>query len=220
MGLIELYRSTFRTELLDWALDLQTRMDSDFWDDGQGGYYLTAADEDELPVRPKEIFDGALPSTNSVALSNLLLLSRLTGNPRWEDQAHRLTQAFGGSVAHQPTGFTHFLIGLDMALRPGQEVVITGGPEASDTQALLRALQAPFAPHLVTHLKSDGNAADLSRLAAFTQGLTSAGGPATAHICRGSNCTGSTTDAARMLEQLNPTSHKEDNKGLGKPDGF
>jgi uncharacterized protein YyaL (SSP411 family) len=202
MGLIELYRSTFRTELLDWALDLQAGMDSDFWDDGQGGYYLTAADEHELPVRPKEIFDGALPSTNSVALSNLLLLSRLTGNPRWEDQAHRLTQAFGVSVAHQPTAFTHFLIGLDMALRPSQEVVITGGPEAPDTQALLRALQVPFAPHLVAHLKSDGNAADLSRLAAFTQGLTSAGGPATAHICRGSNCTGSTTDLARMLEQL------------------
>jgi uncharacterized protein YyaL (SSP411 family) len=80
--------------------------------------------------------------------------------------------------------------------------VVTGGPKASDTQTLLRALQAPFAPHLVAHLKSDGNAADLSRLASFTQELTSAGGAATAHICSGFNCKESTTDVTRMLEQL------------------
>jgi uncharacterized protein len=202
MGLIELYRSTFRTELLEWALDLQARMDREFWDADQGGYYLTATAENELPVRPKEIYDGALPSTNSAALSNLLLLSRLTGHPRWEQRANELTQAFAGPVAQQPMAFTHFLNGLDMALRPGQEVVVTGGPEASDTQVLLRALQTPFAPHLVTHLKSDRNAADLSRIATFTQGLTSAGGTATAHICSGYQCKDSTTDVTRVLAQL------------------
>jgi uncharacterized protein len=122
MGLIELYRSTFRTELLGWALDLQAAMDRDFWDADQGGYYLIAEDEDELPVRPKEIYDGALPSTNAVALSNLLLLRRLTGNSRWEERANELTRAFEAPVAQQPTAFTHFLNGLDMALRPGQEV--------------------------------------------------------------------------------------------------
>jgi uncharacterized protein YyaL (SSP411 family) len=125
MGLIELYRSTFQTEMLEWALDLQNKMDRDFWDVDQGGYYLTAAAENELPVRPKEIYDGALPSTNSVALSNLLLLSRLTGNSRWEERAHALTQAFATPVAQQPAVFTHFLNGLDMALQPGQEVVIS-----------------------------------------------------------------------------------------------
>jgi uncharacterized protein len=121
MGLIELYRSTSRTELLEWALELQAGMDSEFWEADQGGYCLTAAGDNELPVRPREIHDGALPSTNSVALSNLLLLGRLTGNPIWEERAHRLIRTFAAPVARQPTAFTHFLIGLDMALRPGQE---------------------------------------------------------------------------------------------------
>ena len=138
MGLVELYRSTSRAELLDWALELQAIMDRDFWDADQGGYYLTAVSENELPVRPKEVYDGALPSTNSVALSNLLLLGRLTGDPQWEQRAHALTRMFAATVSRQPTAFTHFLIGLDMALRPGQEVVVTGGSEASDTQALRR----------------------------------------------------------------------------------
>ncbi len=133
MGLIELHRSTFRTDLLEWALELQARMDTDFWDADQGGYFLTAADETELPVRPKEIYDGALPSANSVALSNLLLLSRLTGNVRWAERAHTLTQAFAAPVARQPDVFPHFLSGLDMALGPGQEGVVTGGLQASDS---------------------------------------------------------------------------------------
>ncbi len=202
MGLIELYRSTFRTDLLEWALELQTKMDADFWDAAQGGYFLTATAETELPVRPKEIYDGALPSANSVALSNLLLLSRLTGNIRWEERAHSLTQAFAAPVARQPAVFTHFLNGLDMALGPGQEVVVAGGPQAADTLVLLRALQTAFAPHLVTHLKSDQNATHLSLLAAYTAGLPSVGGPATAHICSGFNCKNSTTDVTMMLKQL------------------
>jgi uncharacterized protein YyaL (SSP411 family) len=114
MGLIELYRSTLRTDLLEWALDLQTRMDDDFWDAERGGYFLTAAFESELPVRPKEIYDGALPSANSVALSNLLLLSRLTGNAHWQARAHALTRAFSALVTSQPSVFTHFLNGLDL----------------------------------------------------------------------------------------------------------
>ncbi len=121
MGLIELYRSTLRVELLEWALDLQAKMDADFWDADQGGYFLTAAEEDELPVRPKELYDGALPSANSVALSNLLLLSRLTGNAHWQERAHAVTQVFAASVARQPAVFTHFLNGLNMALQSGQE---------------------------------------------------------------------------------------------------
>jgi uncharacterized protein YyaL (SSP411 family) len=121
-----------------------------------------------------------------------------------------LTQAFAASVARQPAVFTHFLNGLDMALEPGQEVVVTGGAQDSDTRVLLNALQSSYAPHLVTHLKSDHNAAHLSRLAAFTAGLSSAGGAATAHICSGFNCKNSTTDVAMMLNQLLPNSQSKE----------
>jgi uncharacterized protein YyaL (SSP411 family) len=54
-------------------------------------------------------------------LSNLLILGRLTGDPRWEERADRLTRSFGDTVTRQPLGFTHFLNGLDLALQSGQE---------------------------------------------------------------------------------------------------
>jgi uncharacterized protein YyaL (SSP411 family) len=121
MGLIELYRTTFDTRLLQKALKLQSTLDADFWDDRQGGYFSTAAGDCDLPVRPKELYDGAMPSINSTALSNLLLLGRLTGDPHWDERADRLTRSFGDTVTRQPSGFTHFLTGLDLALQQGQE---------------------------------------------------------------------------------------------------
>jgi uncharacterized protein YyaL (SSP411 family) len=140
MGLIELYRTTFDTRLLQKALKLQSTLDADFWDDRQGGYFSTAAGDRDLPVRPKELYDGAMPSINSTALSNLLLLGRLTGDPHWDARADRLTRSFGDTVTRQPLGFTHFLNGLDLALQPGQEVVVAGDPEAEDTQNVVQSV--------------------------------------------------------------------------------
>ena len=126
MGLIELYRTTFDADLLEKAITLQKKLDADFWDTRQGGYFSTACDDHDLPVRPKELSDGAMPSVNSTALSNLLLLGRLTGDSRWEERAHLLGGSFADTVTRQPLAFTHFLNGLDLALQPEQEVVATG----------------------------------------------------------------------------------------------
>jgi hypothetical protein len=202
MGLVELYRATFRTDLLAYAVHLQADMDAGFWDDERDGYFQIRAENQELPVRPKEIYDGALPSANSVAFSNLILLGRLTGGHRYEERAQRLSRAFAAAVHRQPAAFTHFLNGLDLALRPGQEVVVTGDAAADDTVNILKALQLPYAPHLVALLKSDQNAEQLTRLAGFTAGLSPEKGVATAHICVGSNCKDSTTEVDIMLKHL------------------
>ena len=123
MGLIELYRTTYDTDLLEWAVALQAKMDTGFWDQDGGGYFFTTDGETQLPVRPKELHDGALPSSNSVALSNLILLSRLTGKSQWEERAHQLAQAFAPLAGRQPAAFTHFFNGLDLVLSSGQEMV-------------------------------------------------------------------------------------------------
>ena len=124
LGLLELYAATFDPDFLEQAASLQKQMVSDFWDKTHGGFYFTAKGAEELPVRPKELYDGASPSANSVSLLNLLRLSRLTGDPVWEKKGAELTRAFSGSVNKQPTAFTYFLIGFDFAVGQGREVVI------------------------------------------------------------------------------------------------
>ena len=121
-GLLHLYRATFRVEWAEEAAALQRVMVAELWDEAAGGFFLAAPDERELPVRPKDLADGAAPSANSVALTNLLWLSRLTGDTGWAERAQTMVRAFAGTIERQPAGFVYFLCGLDFwaAARPGR----------------------------------------------------------------------------------------------------
>lgn len=201
-GLLNLYQTTFDLTFAEQAQVLQEKMIEDFRDEQNGGFYSTPKGSVDLPVRPKELYDGAIPSANSVALFNLVSLSRLTGDPRWENQAQALIRAFAGTVKAQPQAFAYFLCALDYALRPGQEVIITGEPQAADTRQLLAALNLNFSPNKVAIVKSDQNAERLAKFAGYTDGLQVIEGQATAHVCRNGSCTDSTTDTQIMLDRI------------------
>ncbi len=206
-GLISLYRTTFDLTYAEEAVVLQKQLTAKCWDADQGGFFSTPEDNDELPVRPKELYDGAIPSANSVSLFNLLSLSRLTGNPQWEETAQALVKAFSGTLQAQPAAFTFFLIGLDFALRPSEEIVIAGEPTGADTQELLSALNLNFAPDNVTLIKSDKNAERLSRFAGFTDGLQVVRGKTTAHMCKNGACKESTSDMQAVLTHILKKEH-------------
>ena len=201
-GLISLYQATFDLTYAELAVTLQESMIDEFWDDNNGGFFTIGEKTVDLPVRPKEFYDGAMPSANSVAFYNLLCLSRLTGNPKWEEKAQAVLRAFSGTIKAQPTAATFFLTGLDFALRPGQEIVITGASEEADVHQLLSTLNLYFTPNKVTLVKSDQNADRLTRFAGFTDGLEVIKGEATAHLCKDGSCTGSSSDMKTLLDQI------------------
>lgn len=117
-GLIELHAATQQADYLAWALELQTTIISDFWDAEQGGCFLIASDAEQFFLRPKEIYDGAIPSGNSVAALNCLRLARLTGEAELGEYAAQIMQAFAGQIAKNPAAFSFALIALDFALGP------------------------------------------------------------------------------------------------------
>lgn len=110
-GLMALYRTDEQQLWLEGAIRFQHTMQSQFWDKDKGGYFLTAKEHHDLPVRPKEIYDGAIASANAVALHNLIDLYQATGKLSWRDQASELIHAFGGSVQGQPMAYLHMLDG-------------------------------------------------------------------------------------------------------------
>ncbi|MHA2184008.1 MAG: thioredoxin domain-containing protein, partial [Promethearchaeota archaeon] len=67
-GLLELYETTFDIFYLETALELHDVQINAFWDEKIGGFYFTAGDSEELLTRQKEIYDGAIPSGNSIAM--------------------------------------------------------------------------------------------------------------------------------------------------------
>jgi uncharacterized protein YyaL (SSP411 family) len=202
-GLIELYETTFDPHYLERALDLNDLMLTHFWDAEKGGFYFSADDADQVLVRKKEIYDGALPSGNAVAMLNLLRLGRLTANPELEDKAAHLSRAFSGVVSRAPGAFTSLMIALDFAHGPAYEVVIVGDPDSPDTEDMIKTLRRAFVPNKVALLRSaNGKTAHITRLAEFTKPFSSLNNKATAYVCRGFRCELPTTEPQQMLRLL------------------
>ncbi len=202
-GLIELYEATFDVKHLQAALDLNSDLAKHFWDAKNGGFYFTADDDEALLVRQREVSDNAIPSGNSVAMLNLLRLSRITAKTDLEEKAAAISRAFAGEVKQAPSGHAELLTALDFGIGPSYEVVIAGNSRAEDTKAMLRALRRQFIPNKVVILKpSEQNAPEITRLAEFTRYQTSRDGKATAYVCLNYNCKLPTTEINKMLELL------------------
>ena len=202
-GLIELYEATFDTQYLEDALKLTDNMVRHFWDEDIGGFYLTPDNGESLLVRKKEIYDGAIPSGNSVAMLNLLRLGRMTANSDMEEKAARIGRVFSESVRLSPSAHTQLMVSLDFGIGPCHEVVIAGKPEAEDTKAMVKALRTRFLSNKVVLLNHDGRESPgIARLIEFIKNQPSIDGRATAYICTNYKCKLPTTDINEMLRLL------------------
>ena len=202
-GLLELYQATFETRYLKEAVTLTNDMLEIFWDEKDGGFFFTGEDAEEVLVRSKDVYDGAIPSGNSVALLDLLRLGRMTANGRYEKKAEALMRAFGGQVKRLPTAFAQFLVGVDFALGPTKEIVIAGGADREDTKTMLDAIHERFLPRQVLILHpDDANGEEIEQLAPFAKRHNSIEGKAAAYVCENHACKLPTTSVDEMISQI------------------
>ncbi len=203
-GLINLYEGTFDTAWLKTALDLNRDLIKYFHDDKEGGFYFTADDGEKLLTRQKEIYDSAVPSGNSVAMLNLLRLSRMTGDHDLDKRASRIGSAFSGSVNRVASAHTFLMTALDFGFGPSYEVVITGDPEGEDTKEMIRALRRQFAPNKVVLFRpSNEETPMIIDIANFVKYQAPVNGKATAYVCLNYACKSPTNEIDKMLEALN-----------------
>jgi hypothetical protein len=202
-GLLEAYEATFALRFLEAALTFQDSMNDLFWDASGGGFFYSGKKNETLIVESKEAYDGALPSGNSVAASNLLRLARMVGREEWEVRAARTFQAFASSILAYPAGYTQFLGAVDFMVGPGREIVIAGDPKEKDTQAMLRAVQRLFLPNKVVLLRPGGDeGARLTALAPYTESMGPVNGRPAAYVCQGYACRRPVTDPASLEAEL------------------
>jgi len=206
-ALIDLYESTFDAGYLSTAIELNSWFVAHFHDKARGGFFTTSDSAEILLVRKKEIYDGAIPSCNSIAFENLVRLAHLTGDAVYEQQAFELSRTFAAPVYQSPSAHAWFLCALDSAIGPVHNVVIVGDRDGKDTKELINGLWEQYFPHvliLFKQLNEDDHL--LARLAPFTQDLNSPWGKATAYICTGHACALPLTDIHQLLELLGGSS--------------
>ncbi len=116
-GLLELHDSTGESRWLVEALSLADEQEQRLGDPA-GGYFVAAA-SDELPFRSKEIFDGALPSGNGIAVQNLLRLAEVSGDRQWLERAHESIGSFSALLEQRPEAVKTLLVGSHRYQRMG-----------------------------------------------------------------------------------------------------
>ena len=122
-GLLEIYEATFESKYLSKCLNLMNTMVDDFWDDKNGGFFLGSDQSEKLIVRTKTAYDGAIPSGNSVAVMNMVKLSRITGDIKWAELAEKTIRAFSEDIYRAPTGYTLMLSAFLFDTNKSKEIV-------------------------------------------------------------------------------------------------
>ncbi len=202
-GLLELYEATFDPSYLAEAQALARTMVEGFRDERRGGFFVSAIGRDDLIVRPKESYDGAIPSGNSIAALVLIRLGRMTGDPTLEREAEGVLMAFASDLERAPSVQTQMLLALDFVMGPSYEVVVVGAVGAPDTKAMLRELRRPFLPRKVVLLRpASVDGGQIAALAPYVATQRSLDGAATAYVCRNFACQAPTTDPSVMLASL------------------
>lgn len=125
MALFALYEATLDGRYLDKANKFLDKVLSDFWDEGQGGFFLYGRENEQLILRPKETYDGAIFSGNSAMAYNLVQLALLTGEKRYEKLAQQQLQFMSVEARHYPPGYAMFLMALsDFIDTPGKITIV------------------------------------------------------------------------------------------------
>jgi uncharacterized protein YyaL (SSP411 family) len=212
-ALLAVYEATFERRWLDEARRLGDEILALFWDDAAEGFFDTGRDHERLVVRPRNLFDNAVPSGSAVAIEVLLRLGVLTGEDRYEQRAVRALRAMADLMSRHPAGFGRFLCALDFNLGPVVEVALLAPGTARRAAAVaprgsldgLGALEAEvfgrYLPNrvVVGAVEDDAAAADGIPLLA---GRGAVGGRATAYVCRNYACELPATEPAVLAQQL------------------
>jgi uncharacterized protein YyaL (SSP411 family) len=200
---MELYEASFATTYLEEAIALSHRMIDLFWDETDGGFFYSGKDNEVLIKQSKEIYDGAIPSSNSVATLNLLRLSRITGDAELERKAEQVAGTFAKRIKAYPSAYTQFLAALDFIIGPSHEIVIVENQNGKSSREIVEAIHRKFLPNKVLLLRPLDQANHrISVLAPFTKDLGAEGNQTTVHICEKQSCQEKITEVDELKAAL------------------
>jgi hypothetical protein len=184
-ALLDLYEATLDPHYFRDALSLQGELDRRFADP-RGGYALSSDAHDGLILRPRELYDGATPSANSVAASNLARIATFTGQESFRSRAEEIFSACSGYLTRAPLALPRMLCALDFATGEPKEVVLAGEPGREDFERLREA--AERSPELNRVLAHADRGETLADLVPIVSGRGAADGAARAWVCRNATC--------------------------------
>jgi uncharacterized protein YyaL (SSP411 family) len=201
-GLLELYMSNNKIKYLSKALELNDYFIENFWDKSSSGFQFINKKKQEI-LNTKEIYDGAIPSSNSVSAMNLILLSRITGNSKYEEMAHEIIQYFSKDVSRYPIGYTHLLSAFDFAIGPSYEIILFEGDNKSEARKLINEIRENYLPNKILIKISDENEKkSMIKLCPYIDKYKLIENKTTLYLCENYQCKKPITDSNQLKKLL------------------
>ena len=207
LGLLTLYETTADVVWFERARETADELVRLFLDEQAGGFFQTGSDAERLVVRPKELYDNAVPSGNSAAAEALLRMSMFTGEARYEEPAVSAIRLVRDVLIQAPTAFGHALSALDLLLGPRREIAIVGDPAEESTRSLINeVVRERYLPNAVLAVAAPTELVAAADPPPLLRGRATIDGAATAYVCQRFSCRAPVTDAATLAKQLDEDS--------------
>ncbi|WP_128895350.1 thioredoxin domain-containing protein [Longirhabdus pacifica] len=200
-SLTTLYEVTFNPQYMELAIQLQEKQNELFWDEQQGGYYFYGNDSEQLLLRLKEIYDGAMPSGNGISTYNLARLAKWTMREDWNDMVEQQLLSFQEAVSKYPMGYALYVTGLDFYLHGNEQLVIAGDIKGTD----MSKVQAAYKPNTIMAHAPNEEREQWEKLIPIVADKQSIHEMTTYYVCEDFSCQAPTTS----LEYVLTKHHKE-----------
>ncbi len=184
LALLALYEATFEEGYLNHAKLFCDKAAADFWDEERGGFFLYGKENEQLIIRPKETYDGAIFSGNSAMAYGLVRLSFLTGEKKYEELLKRQLKFMSAEAFAYPTGYAMFLTALSDYLDPPDKVTVVW-KDPKDIENL--SLKIPL--DTAVYILKDG-----------TEEYPVKNGKTTFYVCKGQSCLPPVNDLGNRLK--------------------
>lgn len=178
---LALYAATLESGYLNRALRLLSKINRNFRDENNGGYYLYGEDHEALILRPKEAYDGAIPSGNALMAWSLVRLAQLTDDEQIRRNAAHQLDFLAQEAARYPTGHAMFLLALLDDREPPSKITVV-----PDTKTDAEDLPLRLPPDAAVRV-----------LDAPTENYPLKDGKTTFYVCRNNHCLPPTNELPR-----------------------
>ncbi len=195
---LALFEATSDERYLQRAAQWANTLNTMFWDNANGGFFYTGADDEPLIMRSRTAIDNNMPSANGTMVSVMAKLYLITGDAGWRDRSNALVQSFSTEIARNYMAIGSFINGLEV-MSHGLQIVVVGPRDSTATHELVNAVQSRSLPTKTLLVIEPGQSLAEAH-PAFGKGMLN--GAPTAYICQRMSCSAPITNPVILSQKL------------------
>jgi hypothetical protein len=199
-GLIDLYEASFNYKWIKSAIELTGIQIKLFYDNINHGFFDTSGNDKTILIKTKEWMENAEPSGNSSAILNLLCLSQMTDNTKWDEIAGNSLAYFSNIINRYPDAMVFMLAAIDFSISKPKQIIIAGSLQDPLTAEILKVIRNHYIPNKIVLLID--NPAEYEKFFPFVKDYIRLDGKTTVYVCENYNCklpTSKITEIEKLL---------------------